>query len=316
MHEDRRELKRRADLVVQILRDRGFTARVETLNAAEAYLSTLPGDGFHNVRPMLSTRNVADIVPLTSQGQGLRFNPSALMPPQSPPLFYADTVSGAPYHFHLHVGQVGHGLVIGDTGGGKSILLQVMAAQWLRYRQAQGFIFDKGSGRTSIGPRLRSLTWRRGWIGWSSHRIPATRTNWAGSRWPFQSWWSGVRSGCPGPRWRRGVSDAGMCSLSRSAHSPIISSPGVTWSPRPASADWRSGRTRVHAAPALCLRASRNENPHASPAETSSKAGTPGISHSGSVCPAGPCCDGTNGWGSRRRDSSSRICVSCWRRSS
>src|SRR3546814_1947374 len=49
-----------------------------------------------------------------------------------------------PFRFSLHVGDVGHTLVVGPTGAGKSVLLALMALQFRRYPGSQVFAFDFG----------------------------------------------------------------------------------------------------------------------------------------------------------------------------
>ena len=49
-----------------------------------------------------------------------------------------------PFRFSLHVGDVGHTLIVGPTGAGKSVLLALMALQFRRYAGAQVFAFDFG----------------------------------------------------------------------------------------------------------------------------------------------------------------------------
>src|SRR5690606_7482337 len=49
-----------------------------------------------------------------------------------------------PFRFSLHVGDVGHTLVVGPTGAGKSVLLALMALQFRRYERSQVFAFDFG----------------------------------------------------------------------------------------------------------------------------------------------------------------------------
>ena len=66
------------------------------------------------------------------------------MPPNSPPLLYAATTGATPFRFNLHVGDLGHTLMIGPPGAGKSTFLGLAAAQWFRYPRAQVFAFDKG----------------------------------------------------------------------------------------------------------------------------------------------------------------------------
>src|SRR5438445_519605 len=139
----------RADLVageiLKALTDAGFPGRIETVNALEAYLGSLPGHGYPNLRrPLLSTRNIADLLPVTSVWPGLATNPSPFFPPQRPPLVWAATDGSTPFRVHLHDSDVGHTLVLGKTGSGKSVLLALLAAQFRRYPGAQVFAFDVG----------------------------------------------------------------------------------------------------------------------------------------------------------------------------
>ena len=48
------------------------------------------------------------------------------------------------FRLSLHVGDVGHTLVVGPTGSGKSVLLALMALQFRRYAGSQVFAFDFG----------------------------------------------------------------------------------------------------------------------------------------------------------------------------
>src|SRR5258708_13345251 len=63
---------------------------------------------------------------------------------KAPPLFLAKTEGSTPFRFSLHVGDVGHTLVVGPTGAGKSVLLALMALQFRRYPESQIFAFDFG----------------------------------------------------------------------------------------------------------------------------------------------------------------------------
>ncbi len=50
-----------------------------------------------------------------------------------------------------HVGDVGHTLVVGPTGVGKSVLLATLVLQFRRYADSRVFVFDKGhSARATI----------------------------------------------------------------------------------------------------------------------------------------------------------------------
>lgn len=145
MAESERKVEENAALAVKTIANLGFGCRVEDVNAVEAWKGSLPGDGYANVRRvLLHTLNLADMLPMTAVWAGERVNPSPLMAPNSPPLLYAATGGATPFRFNLHVGDVGHTLMIGPPGAGKSTFLAFAAAQWLRYRGAQVFAFDKG----------------------------------------------------------------------------------------------------------------------------------------------------------------------------
>lgn len=145
----------RADLaardVVKLINQSGFTAHVETVNAIEAYLGSLPGHGYANVRrPLMHTLNLADFLPLTSVWAGLSNNPSPFYPSASAPLAYAATSGATPFRLNLHVGDVGHTLILGPTGAGKSTLLGLLMASHFRYPKAQIFAFDIGNSAFAL----------------------------------------------------------------------------------------------------------------------------------------------------------------------
>ncbi len=131
--------------VMRELQHHGFASRVETINAGEAYLGSIPGHGYRNVRrPLLHTLNLADLLPTTSVFPGLEANPCSFYPHGSPPVFFAETSGSTPFRFHLHVSDVGHAMVIGPTGAGKSTLVGLLLAQFFRFPGARAFAFDKG----------------------------------------------------------------------------------------------------------------------------------------------------------------------------
>jgi type IV secretion system protein TrbE len=145
LEEDVERLHENVRAVMKKIQNLGFSCRLETINAVEAWRGSLPGDGYRNVRRvLLHTLNLADLLPITSVWAGLRENPSQLMPKHSPPLLYAATTGATPFRVNLHVSDLGHTLMCGPSGAGKSTALGLIAAQWFRYSRAQVFAFDKG----------------------------------------------------------------------------------------------------------------------------------------------------------------------------
>ena len=128
-------------LVEKVVQGRDFTAMTETVNAVDAWLGSLPGHAYANVRqPPISTLNLAHMVPSSAVWAG----PERDEHFGGPPLLYGKTEGSTPFRFSLHVGAVGHTLVVGPTGAGKSVLLALMALQFRRYDRSQVFAFDFG----------------------------------------------------------------------------------------------------------------------------------------------------------------------------
>tara|TARA_R110000824_G_scaffold24090_3_gene85363 strand:- start:17588 stop:20104 length:2517 start_codon:yes stop_codon:yes gene_type:complete len=142
-------------LVEKVIQGRDFTCIAETVNAVEAWLGSLPGHVYANVRqPPVSTLNLAHMIPLSAVWAG----PERDAHFAAPPLLFGQTEGATPFRLSLHVGDVGHTLVVGPTGAGKSVLLALMALQFRRYEKSQVFAFDFGG---SI--RAAALAMGGGW---------------------------------------------------------------------------------------------------------------------------------------------------------
>jgi type IV secretion system protein VirB4 len=128
-------------LVEKVIQGRDFTCVPEGMNAVEAWLGSLPGHVYANVRqPPVSTLNLAHMIPLSAVWAGGPSDEHF----DAPPLFHARTDGSTAFRFSIHVGDVGHTLIVGPTGAGKSVLLALMAMQFRRYAGAQVFAFDYG----------------------------------------------------------------------------------------------------------------------------------------------------------------------------
>jgi len=134
--------------IERAIQGRGFITIPETLNATEAWLSSIPGHVYANVRqPLISTLNLAHIIPVSAVWAGPERNEHLA----APPLIVTRTAGGTPFRLVTHVGDVGHTLIVGPTGAGKSVLLAMLALQFRRYHGARVFLFDKGgSARVTI----------------------------------------------------------------------------------------------------------------------------------------------------------------------
>jgi type IV secretion system protein VirB4 len=134
--------------VERVVNGLGFTVQRERMNAVEAWLSSLPGHVYANVRqPLVHSLNLAHLMPLSSVWAGPERNAHL----EGPPLLCARTTGSTPFRFSTHVGDVGHMLIVGPTGAGKSVLLALLALQFRRYSGSRVIVFDKGgSARAAI----------------------------------------------------------------------------------------------------------------------------------------------------------------------
>jgi type IV secretion/conjugal transfer VirB4 family ATPase len=142
---DLEQARRKSQRVKEVIQSRGFVVRDETLNSTHAWLGSLPGHVYANVRrPIVSTLNLAHLMPLSSLWAGDASNRHLeSVCGVGAPHLYCSTTGSTPFRLHLAVGDVGHTLIIGPTGAGKSTLLGALALGFLKYPEAQVIVFDK-----------------------------------------------------------------------------------------------------------------------------------------------------------------------------
>ena len=147
MDEDATVAEARIRAVERIINGRGFVTIHEKVNAVDAWLGTHPGNPYANVRvPLVSTLNLAHMMPLSAVWAGPEGNAHL----DGAPLLYATTEDHTPFRLVTHQGDVGHTLVVGPTGAGKSVLLNLLSMQFKRYPNAQVFTFDKGASSRAM----------------------------------------------------------------------------------------------------------------------------------------------------------------------
>ncbi len=142
MDQDLDTVNERVKVIEDVFSNMSLRVQSEDLNAGDAWFASMPGNVNHHVRrPLLSTGNLVHMMPISDIWAGKERNAHL----KAPALLYTQTEGNTPFRLNLHVGDVGHTLVIGPTGAGKSVLLNSISAQFRKYKDAQVFIFDKGS---------------------------------------------------------------------------------------------------------------------------------------------------------------------------
>lgn len=144
MDKNQEALVEKTKIVQAVINNLNFLARIEKAHCFEAFLGSLPSMVRPNVRKaIMHSTNLADLMPTTSVWAGFHNNPCRYyaVANNNPPLFYASTTGNTPFRVCLHVGDIGHTLVLGSSRGGK---LNFIATQHMRYKNARVFHFDNG----------------------------------------------------------------------------------------------------------------------------------------------------------------------------
>lgn len=119
----------------------GVTAIREMLNMEAAFWSQLPGNMKYVVRKStINTLNLAGFASFHNYPSGKRKGNH-----WGDACTVLNTVSGTPYFFSFHVRDVGHTMIIGPTGAGKTVMMNFLCAQAQKFN-CRMFFFDKDRG--------------------------------------------------------------------------------------------------------------------------------------------------------------------------
>jgi type IV secretion system protein VirB4 len=123
------------------LSNSGIQAVREKVNMEPCFWGQLPGNYDYIARKaVINTLNLAGFASMHNFPMGKEKNNH-----WGDAVTVFDTTSGTPFYFNFHLRDVGHSLIIGPTGAGKTVLMNFLCAQSQKFK-CRMFFFDKDRG--------------------------------------------------------------------------------------------------------------------------------------------------------------------------
>lgn len=125
---------------VELMNTGVYVVREKT-NLEPAYWAQFPGNTDYIVRKaIINSRNFAGMNSFHNYPSGKENNNH-----WGKALTVLNTTSKTPFYFNFHVRDIGHTMIVGPTGAGKTVLMNFLCCQCMKYRPKM-FFFDKDRG--------------------------------------------------------------------------------------------------------------------------------------------------------------------------
>jgi type IV secretion system protein VirB4 len=134
-------LENSLSMAIVELSNSGITAVRERMNMEPCYWAQLSGNFDYIARKStITTLNLASFTSFHNYPSGKRSGNH-----WGDAVTVFNTVSGTPFFFNFHVRDVGHTMIVGPTGSGKTVLMNFLCAQAQKFN-CRMFFFDKDRG--------------------------------------------------------------------------------------------------------------------------------------------------------------------------
>lgn len=148
-HPDIDVIGERIKQIQLILESRGFGAPMALDDAMSVWIGSLPGHPHGDLGRFVGcSLSLADILPATAVWEGPQHDQHL----GGPPLLRGISDGGTPFRICLHrpSSDVGHTMIIGMTGAGKSTLVAAMIAGHRKYHGSRIIVIDRGASARCI----------------------------------------------------------------------------------------------------------------------------------------------------------------------
>ena len=144
-------LEAKVQIVTDLLLKQSLTVVSYGVASIDTWLGTLPGHIYADLRrPIRTSVNLSHFSPYSSVWSGDARNEHLTfkLKETAPPLIITTTDGSTPFRVNLHTqGELGHTLIIGPSGNGKTTFINGIIASSRRYRRSKVCIFTiKGGG--------------------------------------------------------------------------------------------------------------------------------------------------------------------------
>ncbi len=140
------EVERVIAEVAAMMEVNNLTAIREKTHLLSAFAGGIPGMSAMQKRWfMMEIASLSDLTPLRTVDPGQKENIylTEQRKKYTPALIVMNTEYRTPYYLNLHVGDLGHALIVGPSRSGKSSGMNIIIAQFRKYMPARIVIFDK-----------------------------------------------------------------------------------------------------------------------------------------------------------------------------
>lgn len=148
------ELEEKVRIVNKFFIDKEFITIIENINNTEAFLGSIPANYFNNIRTsLLHSIHLSHLIPASQSWSGEKFNKKL----KDEALFLAKTKGTTPFYFNIHYKDLGHTMIVGKSGAGKSVLLGYIALNFMKYKNSKVIYFDKGGSQRVLTYALNGV---------------------------------------------------------------------------------------------------------------------------------------------------------------